>query len=70
MATKTIDRVDIDFEHVNRRALLDKVRRIQIQSSPVHMRTGLQRYLQAHDHYLALNSRTPSQLSGAPSSIS
>lgn len=66
--TKTSDRVDIDFGTVSQRGKIDRIRNRTLLENPQNLRAGLIRYLQVSDHYLALNSRTPSQPSGAPSS--
>lgn len=60
--------MDIDFTSVPQRVKLERLREQRLGSTP-YLRSGLTRYLEVSDHYLALNSRTPSQPSGAPSSI-
>lgn len=70
MRTGTIDRVDIDFDLVPLEMARWRHRQRLMRVATMKLKPGLERYLQVRDHYLALNSSTPSHVSGAPSSIS
>lgn len=70
MRTRTIDRVDIDFDLVPLEMARLRLRQRLIRCASLRLKPGLERYLEVREHYLALNSSTPSQVSGAPSSIS
>lgn len=66
MKRKIKDQVDIDFKAIPRRVA--QIERMTTPAAlPPHLKVGLERYARL---YLALNSSTPSQPSGAPSSIS
>lgn len=66
MKRKIKDQVDIDFKTISRRVA--QIERMTTPATlPPHLKVGLERYARL---YLALNSSTPSQPSGAPSSIS
>ncbi len=66
MRRKIKDQVDIDFKTISRRVA--QIERMTTPTSlPPFLKAGLERYARL---YLALNSSTPSQPSGAPSSIS